>query len=495
MRRTSLAAAALLAAAPSLLWAGSQITIVNADAAGQGMNDPAAATPVGGNPGTTLGQQRLNVVQRSADIWAGFLDSPVEIRIQVRFANLTCTSNSAVLASTNVVQMTSDFSPGAGFPGPEFPSTWYPTALANRRAGRDLIPGNTNTNADDISVRINSNLGQTGCGFDWYYGFDSQHGSKTDLITTLLHEYAHGFGFLTAVNPSTGFELSSQPDIFERKILDTDSGKFWPELTDAGRAASATSGNKLAFAGVFTTATAPGVLSGTPTLRVAAPAAIAGNYLIGVASFGPKLTEGGLSGTLVAALDAADATGPTMFDACTALTNTSEVSGKVALVDRGTCTFVSKTLNAQAGGAIAVVVADNVDGSPPPGLGGDDPTITIPAVRITKADGATLRASLSAGVTVKLWLDPSRRAGTDGADHVLLYAPNTVESGSSVSHWDTTAFPNLLMEPNVNDDLTHGVDLTLAAFRDIGWYADIPARGTLAPVHRPHAAQALTPRQ
>ena len=56
MRRTSFAALALLAAAPTLLWAGSQVTIVNADAAGQGLNDATAATPVGGNPGTTLGQ-------------------------------------------------------------------------------------------------------------------------------------------------------------------------------------------------------------------------------------------------------------------------------------------------------------------------------------------------------------------------------------------------------------------------------------------------------
>lgn len=491
MKKTTLAAA-LLAACPSLLWAGTIITIVNSDPAGSGLNDATPATPVGGNPGSTLGQQRLNAAQRAADIWAGILDSPVPIRIQVRFAALTCTSTSAVLASTGAIQLLMDYTPGAGFPGPEFPGTWYPTALANRRAGRDLMPG------DDISTRINSSLGQTGCGFDWYYGFDNQHGAKVDLVTTLLHEYAHGLGFATAVDPNTGIEFPpaglSRPDIFERNILDTASGKLWPEMTPAERMISATSTDKLAWVGAAATATAPAQLHGTPTLRATAPAAVAGNYAIGLADFGPAVSEAGLSGTLVAALDPADPAGPTTFDACSAITNPSALAGKIALVDRGMCTFVIKTLNAQAAGAIAVVVADNVDGSPPGGLGGSDPTITIPAVRVTKADGATLRASLDAGVTIKLFLDPSRLAGTDGANHVLLFAPNPIQAGSSISHWDTTVVPNLLMEPSISSDLTHGVDMTLPALRDMGWYPDIAARSPLTLIHRPHTPHTQPPR-
>jgi hypothetical protein len=52
-----------------------------------------------------------------------------------------------------------------------------------------------------------------------------------------------------------------------------------------------------------------------------------------------------------------------------------------------------------------------------------------------------------------------------------LYAPNPVEQGSSISHWDTSAMPNLLMEPNLSADLPHTVDLTLPALRDIGWFS------------------------
>ena len=54
------------------------ITIVNMDASNEGFNDATPAAPVGGNPGTTIGQQRLNLFQRAADIWGGTV---VELRV------------------------------------------------------------------------------------------------------------------------------------------------------------------------------------------------------------------------------------------------------------------------------------------------------------------------------------------------------------------------------------------------------------------------------
>src|SRR5213080_3467829 len=68
-------------------------------------------------------------------------------------------------------------------------------------------------------------------------------------------------------------------------------------------------------------------------------------------------------------------------------------SGKLAIVDRGTCTFSTKVRNAIAAGAVGVVVINNVAGDPTAmakdGLGGDD----LPAVMIGLNDGAALRAS------------------------------------------------------------------------------------------------------
>ena len=54
-----------------------------------------------------------------------------------------------------------------------------------------------------------------------------------------------------------------------------------------------------------------------------------------------------------------------------------------------------------------------------------------------------------------------------------MYTPNPFQGGSSVSHWDVSAMPNLLMEPSINGDLTHSVtspqDLTFALLKDLGW--------------------------
>ncbi len=62
---------------------------------------------------------------------------------------------------------------------------------------------------------------------------------------------------------------------------------------------------------------------------------------------------------------------------------------------------------------------------------------------------------------------------------VQLYAPNPYEGGSSVSHFNTAAFPNLLMEPSINFGLPLTLDLTRQQMRDIGWYRD--SNGDLTP--------------
>jgi hypothetical protein len=483
MKRNAAALAGFLAASPLL--AGATITIVNADATGLGLNDPTPAAPMGGNAGTTVGQQRLIALQAAAAIWGSLLDSPVAIRIRARFSALSCDNNTAVLAQTAPTQLLADFVPTTGFPGPELAHTWYPVALANRRAGADLLP-----QADDISVTINSSVGQQGCGFTWYYGLDGNHGAGVDLVTTMLHEYSHGFGFLTEVS-SSGTEFASKPDIFETHILDNSTGKLWPEMTDAERLASSLNTGHVVWAGASVTDTVPSVLRGAPELTASAPAA--GDYAIGLAEFGPAPTEDGVSGILVAALDPSDASGPSTFDACSPVTNASSLAGRIALIDRGTCTFVSKTLNVQAAGAIAAVIADNVDG-PVAGMGGTDPTVTIPAVRVTRADGATLRAAIAGGVSVWIHLDPEHRTGADASGRMQLYAPNPYSAGSSISHWDTSAYPDLLMQPNIAFDLGHGVDLTLPALRDIGWYPDVPAREPATPVHRADTPKKVGPR-
>jgi hypothetical protein len=249
-------------------------------------------------------------------------------------------------------------------------------------------------------------------------------------------------------------------------------------MTPAERAVSVTNARHIVWNGAQVRAAAPGTLAlGTPLLTVNSPSGVAGNYAVGTASFGRQLNAAGLTGSVVAATDPSDASGAATTDACSPLTNAAAVAGNIAVVDRGTCTFVVKARNCQNAGAIAVLVADNVSDSPPAGLGGTDDSITIPIVRITQADGATLRSNLASGVNVTLLLDTSVLAGADASGRDLLFSTNPIQGGSSISHWDTIAFPNLLMEPNINPDLTHSVDLTLPLLRDIGWFADLDLDG------------------
>jgi hypothetical protein len=477
--------AALLASTPA--FANSTVTILNGNAPGVGFNDPTPAAPVGGNAGTTLGAQRLIAFQHAANLWAARLDSAVEIRVLATFEPLTCTATGAVLGSAGTIFIFSDF------PGASLANTWHHSALADKLALVELNPDPFLgfTPAPDIRARFNSSIGTlAGCltGQSWYHGLDANEApNQLDLVAVVLHELGHGVGFSQFASVSTGAQPADLTDVYAVNLLDTTTFKTWNQMSNAERVASAINSRHLVWDGPQVTADAPSVLAaGTPILRVTVPAAIAGIYDVGTASFGPPLTSAGVAGPIVQALDVAEPPAPplaagTTTDGCSPITNAAAIAGKIALVDRGLCGFVVKVKNAQNAGAIAVIVADNVAGSPPAGLGGADPTITIPSVRITLAAGNTIKPHLAAGVSAMLTLDLTLLSGADLSGRVFMNAPNPVQPGSSVSHWDTLAFPNQLMEPAINADLTHSLvpprDLTMSLLRDIGWYPDADVDG------------------
>lgn len=133
--------------------------------------------------------------------------------------------------------------------------------------------------------------------------------------------------------------------------------------------------------------------SADSTLFVNAPQAIAGVYTNAVAGFGPSLPAVPITADVVLA---ADGVSP-VNDACEPLVNAAAIDGRIALVDRGQCTFISKVLALQAAGALAVIVVNNVPGSPigMGGTGGDD--IVIPSVMISQADGNIIKQALLQG--------------------------------------------------------------------------------------------------
>jgi hypothetical protein len=140
-----------------------------------------------------------------------------------------------------------------------------------------------------------------------------------------------------------------------------------------------------------------------PVLELDAPVDIAARHEAGGSEFGPDLTSGSTSGSVVAALDPSDESGPSTRDACSPLTNATAVSGNIALVDRGTCLFIEKVDNAESAGAIAVIVANNVEGSVFT-MAGQNPMIDVPSVLVRKAVGEEIRAQLDSAQVVSATL-------------------------------------------------------------------------------------------
>ncbi|MCU0447993.1 MAG: T9SS type A sorting domain-containing protein [Microscillaceae bacterium] len=125
--------------------------------------------------------------QLAVDIWESILVSPVKIRIRANWTAL----GPGTLGSA---------SPFTYFRSGEFPKlfTWYPIALAEKLAEREL----NSSNEPDIVANFNSALS------DWYFGVDGNPPSnKYDLVTVVLHEIGHGLGFADGFSVSNGLGI------------------------------------------------------------------------------------------------------------------------------------------------------------------------------------------------------------------------------------------------------------------------------------------------
>ena len=198
-RAATVAATALLLGASSLALAAATIVIVNGDGPGEGFNDPTPVAPVGGNPGTTLGAQRLNAFQYAANLWGATLTSTTPIVVYAVFDPLPCTATSAVLGAAGT------WSVFANFPGAPAANTWYHGALADKISGVDIDPGEI-----DIIAEFNVNLGQPGCftGSFFYLGLDNNApAGQRDIVAVLLDEFGDGLGFSAMTSGNTGASI------------------------------------------------------------------------------------------------------------------------------------------------------------------------------------------------------------------------------------------------------------------------------------------------
>ena len=148
-----------------------------------------------------------------------------------------------------------------------------------------------------------------------------------------------------------------------------------------------------------------------------------------LATFGPQ------NGVVNAELILADDGTAAPNEVCNPAIN--DLTGKVALIDRGSCNFTVKVLNAQNAGAVAVIMVQNLN-DPPFAMGGTEPAITIPSVMISLADGNALKAALQSGVVnIDLDIPASVNRDSDLDNGVIVH-----EYGHGISNRLTAGADN-----------------------------------------------------
>ena len=241
--------------APSAAKAVVEIEVVNADGPGEGFNDAAPFTPVGGNPATTLGAARLVAFKHAAFLWGRYLQGSEPIQILANFDPLPCTPVDGVLGQASA------FTAVANFPGAPLSNVWYPIALANTLAGADLDVAGPDIEATFTS----SNLGSAGClpGASWYFGLDGNAPPNTlDFVTVVLHELAHGLGFQSFVDLASGEKALGLDDAYSLLLQHTGSTPpDYPSMTNAQRVAASMADPDLNWVGANVDAAFPSVLT------------------------------------------------------------------------------------------------------------------------------------------------------------------------------------------------------------------------------------------
>jgi hypothetical protein len=284
----------------------------------------------------------------------------------------------------------------------------------------------------------------------------------------VLHELAHGLGFASMINSSNGSFNSPNgfPDTFSSRLLDLDNGKSWNEMTNAERLASALNEPELVWEGAQVTTDRDKYLGFAPELIINAPGGIVGTFEA-VPGEEPDavIPPGGVTAGII--------NGDSFGNSCSQIIEAS-FSGKIILFDKSeSCGAVIPTFLSEFQGAVGVIIAATTATGLPDVSGLiDNQDVNIPYIGVEKSVADDLRANLaSANVSIDT---NSTRFNGENDGKVKMFAPAVFESGSSVSHWSKTASPNLLMEPVLSGLDFAEVDLTAAAFKDIGWSVNIP---------------------
>jgi len=216
---------------------------------------------------------------------------------------------------------------------------------------------------------------------------DIDNARSEDILNALDAAYADGFD---VANMSLGGNAHGIQDLLTIAVNNLD---------EANMVVAVSAGNE--GPGHYTVGS-PGsaeraLTAGASTVPhfMGAPVTVAGS------SYGAALGDfGALTGDISGDLAAVSGTGVAgLSTACTPIS--ADLSGKIALIARGACTFSQKILSAQNAGAKAVLVVNNVGGDPiAMGKGGIPTEPTVPALQLSLADGTAATAHNGESVTI-----------------------------------------------------------------------------------------------
>ena len=154
-------------------------------------------------------------INAAVDVWAQNFASQVPVKVQILWERQ---ASPGTLAAASPGKFHTNFK---NIPDKDL---WYASALADSLAGEDIEP-----TIPEVTIRINSTNGSM-----LYLGTDGNCPSnKYDLESMILHEMAHGLGFLSNADYDTLFGYGSiqQPTPYDayaqlsdgRRLMDLDS--------------------------------------------------------------------------------------------------------------------------------------------------------------------------------------------------------------------------------------------------------------------------------
>jgi bacillopeptidase F len=292
-----------------------------------------------------------------------------------------------------------------------------------RATGQGVLVGLIDTGADHLHPAISEKYGQDGPDhrFSWFDTINNKdvpyddNGHGTHTTGTVLGGNGIGVApgahwIMAKVFPAMGGSTSDKIlPAMEWMLAPGDDPDHAPDIVSNswGGGIIGDPEEDLVFQPVVQAWEAAGILpvfsngnAGPAAGTVGKPAAYPESFAVGALDYGRyqgiALTTGPAGpGTVIGVRGSGPA--PSLLTAPYLFVGTAcpeaplpDLTGKIALVDRGDCPFAEKAVAVTAAGAQAMIVASNAPGTPPAMAG--IPADAVPSVSVSQGDGALLKA-------------------------------------------------------------------------------------------------------